>query len=41
MYYRLTNDYGFLIINNNSTKSNNDLNSIYGSVRVPSTEVDL
>jgi hypothetical protein len=41
MYYRLTNDFGFLIINNNSTKSNNDLNSIYGSVRVPSTEVDL
>ena len=41
MYYRLTNDYGFLIINNNSTKSNNDLNSIYGSVRVPLSEVDI
>ena len=35
MYYRATSDYGFLLINNNSTKSNNDLNSIYGVLRCP------
>ena len=35
MYYESTNDYGFLIINNNSTASNNNVNSLYGSVRVP------
>ena len=35
MYYRVTNNYGFLLINNNSTKSNDDLNSIYGVIRTP------
>jgi hypothetical protein len=35
MYYRATSNYGFLVINNNSTKSNNDLNSIYGVIRCP------
>jgi hypothetical protein len=34
MYYDSTNDYGFLIINNNSTASNNNINSLYGSVRM-------
>ena len=35
MYYRATSNYGFLLINNNSTKSNNDLNSIYGVIKTP------
>jgi len=39
MYYNSTNDYGFLIINNNSTASNNNINSLYGSVRVPKDEI--
>jgi hypothetical protein len=39
MYYNATNDYGFLIINNNSTKSNADLNSLYGTVKVPIEEI--
>jgi len=39
MYYDSTNDYGFLIINNNSTASNNNINSLYGSVRVPKDEI--
>jgi len=40
MYYESTNDYGFLIINNNSTASNNNVNSLYGSVRVPKDEIN-
>ncbi len=40
MYYNSTNDYGFLIINNNSTKSNADMNSLYGTVKVPLEEID-
>jgi hypothetical protein len=40
MYYNATNDYGFLIINNNSTKSNADLNSLYGNVKVPIDEIN-
>ena len=40
MYYNATNDYGFLIINNNSTKSNADLNSLYGTVKVPIDEIN-
>ena len=40
MYYNATNDYGFLIINNNSTKSNADLNSLYGTVKVPINEIN-
>ena len=35
MYYRCTNDYKFLLINNNSTKSNDDINSFYGVLKVP------
>ena len=35
MYYKSTSNYGFLLINNNSTKSNDDLNSIYGVVKTP------
>ena len=40
MYYNATNDYGFLIINNNSTKSNADMNSLYGTVKVPIDEIN-
>ena len=39
MYYNATNEYGFLIINNNSTKSNADLNLLYGTVKVPIDEI--
>ena len=35
MYHKATSDYGFMIINNNSIKSNSDMNALYGSVRVP------
>jgi len=35
LYYKNTADYGFLVINNNCTKSNDDINEIYGSLRVP------
>ena len=32
MYNRCTKDYNFLVINNNSVKDD-DLNSIYGSIK--------
>ena len=35
LYYNSTNDYKFLLINNNSTKSNDDLNEIYGKLKTP------
>ena len=35
LYYDSTNDYKFLLINNNSTKSNDDLNEIYGKLKCP------
>ena len=35
LYYKNTADYGFLVINNNCTKSNDNINEIYGSLRVP------
>jgi hypothetical protein len=35
LYYKCTSDYGFLLINNNSTKNNNDLASIYGILKCP------
>ena len=35
MYHENTSDYGFLVINNNSVKSNEDLDSIYGRLKVP------
>ena len=34
MYNKSTNDYHFLVINNNSVKDN-DINSIYGKIKVP------
>ena len=35
MYYKSTNDYKFLLINNNSTANNDDMNSYYGVIKVP------
>jgi hypothetical protein len=35
IYYKNTADYGFLVINNNCTKSNEDVNEIYGQLKVP------
>ena len=35
LYYNATSNYGFLLINNNSTKSNDDLTSIYGVIHTP------
>jgi hypothetical protein len=35
MYYRCTSNYHFLIINNNSVKDNDDLNTIYGTISTP------
>lgn len=35
LYYKNTADYGFLVINNNCTKSNNDVNEVYGHLKVP------
>ena len=35
MYSDATKDYGFLVINNNSVKDNNNLNLIYGVISTP------
>jgi hypothetical protein len=35
LYNRSTRDFGFLVINNNSIKENDDLNQIYGIIRCP------
>jgi hypothetical protein len=35
MYHKNTNNYGFLVINNNCVKENDDINEIYGCLRVP------
>ena len=35
LYYSNTNDYGFLVINNNSSSDNSNLDSIYGSIKTP------
>ena len=35
IYYKNTADYGFLVINNNCTKSNDDVNELYGNLKVP------
>jgi len=35
MYNNTTGNYGFLLINNVSSESNDDLDSIYGVIRVP------
>ena len=35
MYYRNTSDYGFLLISNNSANDNDNLDEIYGKIKVP------
>ena len=35
MYYRSTNNFGFLLINNNSVNNNDDIDSIYGVLKTP------
>ena len=35
MYNNSTGNYGFLLINNVSSEGNDDLDSIYGIIRVP------
>ena len=35
MYYDSTSDYGFLMINNNSIKDDEDLDEIYGIIKTP------
>ena len=35
LYHNNTNDYNFLVINNNSTTDNNDISKIYGRIRCP------
>ena len=35
LFNRSTNDYGFLVVNNNSVKENDDLNVIYGQIKTP------
>jgi hypothetical protein len=35
MYYNSTNDYKFLLINNNSSSDNSALDEIYGVLKCP------
>ena len=35
LYHSNTNDYGFLVINNNSSSDNSNIESLYGSVKCP------
>ena len=35
MYAKATQDYGFLVINQNSVSNLDDVNEIYGIVKVP------
>ena len=35
LYYKNTADFGFLIINNNCASSNDNLDEIYGNLKVP------
>lgn len=35
LFNRCTKDYGFLVVNNNSVKESDDLNSIYGHIKTP------
>jgi hypothetical protein len=39
MYNKATGDFGFLLINATSVKSNDDLNSLYGRIRTPASFV--
>ena len=35
MYYKNTENFSFLIINNNCSSSNSNLNEIYGNIKTP------
>jgi len=35
LFNKSTKDFSFLVINNNSVKNNDDLNSIYGVIKTP------
>ena len=35
LFNKTTKDYGFLVVNNNSVKDNDNLNSIYGQIKTP------
>jgi hypothetical protein len=39
LYHSNTNDYNFLVINNNSTTDNNDIGNIYGRIKCPSNHI--
>lgn len=41
MYYKATSNYGFLVINNNCAKKNDDVNEIYGIVRTPDNYLNM
>jgi len=35
LYHSNTSDYGFLVINNNSSSDNTNIDSLYGSLKCP------
>jgi hypothetical protein len=39
MFHNCTNDYKFLLINNNTAKDNSDVDEIYGILSVPKNEI--
>ena len=39
LYHSNTNDYNFLVINNNSTTDNNDISKIYGRIKCPQNHI--
>jgi hypothetical protein len=39
LYHSNTNDYNFLVINNNSTTDNNDIKQIYGRIKTPDNHI--
>jgi len=39
LYHSNTNDYNFLVINNNSTSDNNDIKQIYGRIKTPDNHI--
>ena len=39
MYYNATSNYGFLLINNNSISSNDNMSEIYGIIRTPTNYI--
>ena len=35
LYHSNTSDYGFLVINNNSSSDNTNIDTLYGSIKTP------